>query len=321
MGNQGEILPCQVVPFQGAGNARTVGPPNRECFSGAWSPDGKWIYLSVNTDAFHIWRQHFSQGQPEQLTFGPTSQEGIAMAPDGKSLITAVGSEDSTVWMHDKDGDHQISSEGFASLPQFSADGRRLYFLMTNGQTRDQELWSEDLVSGKMEQVLQGYPMETYSISRDGKEVAFVMNDRSGHSSLWIALTSRRSSPVHLSSAAVEDSPFFLPTGDLVYHAIEGSSNFLYQMKADGTARRKITSEPILDILAVSPDGRWVAAMSPRGSDEDNPASVRAFAVNGSAAEPVCVRWCYFRWDTTGKSAYLFLPGISQDSYSIPVII
>jgi Tol biopolymer transport system component len=248
------------------------------------------------------------------------------MAPDGKSLITAVGSEDSMVWMHDKDGDHQISSEGFASSPQFSSDGRKLYFLLANGQTRDHELWSDDLVSGKMEQVLKGYPMENdplmqnYSISRDGKEVAFVMKDKSGRSSLWIAPTSRRSSPVHLSSAAVEDSPFFLPNGDLIFRAIEGGSNFIYRMKADGTARRKITPEYILDINSVSPDGRWVVAASSRSSDEDNPASVRAFAVDGSAAEPVCFRWCYFRWDTTGKSAYLFFPGLSQDTYSIPVI-
>ncbi len=34
------------------------------------------------------------------------------MAPDGKSLITSVGSQDRSVWLHDKDGDHPISSEG-----------------------------------------------------------------------------------------------------------------------------------------------------------------------------------------------------------------
>ena len=325
MSSQGTMLPCRVVPFQGKGDVRVVGPPNGECDAGAWSPDGKWIYLNVKTDAFHIWRQRFPEGQPEQLTFGPTSQEGIAMAPDGKSLITAVGSQDSTVWMHDKDGDHQISSEGFASSPRFSLDGRRLYFLKANSQTSDHELWSEDLVSEKMEQVLKGYPMETsfilenYSISGDGKEVAFVMKGKAGRSSLWIAPTSRRSSPVHLSSAAVEDSPFFLPDGDLVFRAIEGGSNFLYQMKADGTGRRKIAPEPILDIFAVSPDGRWVVAAS-RSSDEDNPASIKAFAVDGSAAVPVCLRWCFFRWDTTGNFAYLFFPGLSQDSYPIPVI-
>jgi serine/threonine protein kinase len=170
MGSQGAILPCRVVPFQGPGDAKVIGPPNAECIAGAWSPDGKWIYLSARTDTFHIWRQRFPEGQSEQLTFGPTSQEGIAMAPDGKSLITAIGSQDSTVWMHDKDGDHQISSEGFASSPQFSSDGRSLYFLMAKGQPRDQVLWREDLVSGKMEQVLQGYPMEAIPYRGTGKK-------------------------------------------------------------------------------------------------------------------------------------------------------
>ena len=90
-------------------------------------------------------------------------------------------------------------------------------------------------------------------------------------------------------------------------------------MKTDGTSRRKITSERILDVNSVSPDGRWVVA-STTSSDEDNPASIRAFAVDGSAVVPLCGRWCLFRWDTTGKSAYLFFPGLSKDSYSIPVI-
>jgi len=319
MGSQGAILPCRVVPFQGASEVRMVGPANAECRAGAWSPDGKWIYLSARTDAFHIWRQRFPEGQPEQLTFGPTSQEGIAMAPDGKSLITAVGSQDSTVWMHDKNGDHQISSEGFASLPKFSTDERSLYFLMASGQTRDRELWRQDLASGKMEQVLHGYPMESYSVSNDGKKVAFVMTDPSGRSGLWVAPTNRRSSPVHLSSAAVEDSPFFLPEGDLVFRAIEGGSNFLYRMKTDGTERHKVTPDRILDFTGVSPDGRWVVASSPR-SDEDHPASLRAIALDGSAAVVLCNTLCTFRWDNTGRSVYFSMPNRYSGSYLLPVI-
>ena len=200
MDSRGEILPCRAVPFLGKGEVRVVGPPGGECISGAWSVDGKWIYLTVKTDDFHIWRQRFPDGKPEQLTFGPTSQEGITMAPDGKSLITSVGSRDSTVWMHDKDGDHQISSEGNAQSPEFSSDGRRLYFLMANGQTQGQELWVKDLGTGRIDRVLPGYPMLAYSVSKDGKQVAFAMDKPSGRSSLWIAPINRRSSPVHLAS-------------------------------------------------------------------------------------------------------------------------
>ena len=136
------------------------------------------------------------------------------MASDGKSLITSVGSQDHTVWLHDKDGDHQISSEGDASSPTFSSDGRSLYFLMANGQTHGAELWvkdlsSGDLNSGKVDRVVPGYPMQSnsverhsYSVSQDGKEVAFAMIDQSGRSNLWVAPTNHRSSPQHISSAA-----------------------------------------------------------------------------------------------------------------------
>jgi hypothetical protein len=124
------------------------------------------------------------------------------MAPDGKSLITSVGSRDQTVWLHDKDGDHPISSEGNTSLPRFSSDGNSLYFLKAIGQTGSDELWIKDLNSGKEERILTNYPMQeysaardvkqAYSVSRDGKEVAFSMKDQSGHTNLWIAPTNRR---------------------------------------------------------------------------------------------------------------------------------
>jgi eukaryotic-like serine/threonine-protein kinase len=318
MDSRGKILPCRIVPFDGSNTVRVVGPPNGTCLTGAWSPDGKWIYLTAQTDGFHIWRQRFPDGEPEQLTFGPTSQEGVAMAPDGKSFVTSVGSRDHTVWLHDKDGDHQISSEGDASLPKFSSDGHSLYFMVSNGQTHGDELWIKDLSSGKMDRVLPGYPMGGYSVSRDGKEVAFAMNDQSGHSNLWIAPTNHRSSPVRISSAAVEDSPLFLPDGDLIFRAIEGGSNFIYRMKTDGTDRRKISSERILDADAVSPDGRWVTAAAPN-SDDEHTTVTKAFAVDGGAAVPLCVDYCTLSWDTAGRYVYLSFVPEGGGSYAVPV--
>jgi eukaryotic-like serine/threonine-protein kinase len=327
MNGQGEILPCRVVPFQGPMQIAVVGPPNGPCRAGAWSPDGKWIYLCAKTDDFHLWRQRFPDGKPEQLTFGPTSQEGIAMASDGKSLVTSVGSTDHTLWLHDNDGDHQITSEGDASLPAFSPDGRSLYFLMANGQTHGRELWVTDLKSGNVDRVLPGYPIssysvlpsrQTYSISPDGKQVAFFMIDQSGQSNLWIAPTDHRSSPRRIPSAAKEDSPHFLPGGDLVFRAMENGSNYLYRMKVDGTDRRKIIPDRILDFVAVSPNGRWVVVGVPN-TDEQYPAMDKAIALDGSASMPICVLHCEVSWDSSGKFVYIAAEDLADRSYAFPV--
>ena len=328
MDNQGNILPCRVVPFQGTAEPKVVGP-HGTCLAGAWSPDGQWIYVSAKsnnsrlghpTNDFHLWRQHWPDGEPEQITFGPTSQQGIAMAPDGKSIITSVGTEDDSVWLHDKDGDHQISSEGNTSDPIFSSDGRSFYFLKTNGSTGNQELWAMDLASGNMGGVLPGVSMQSYSVSHDGKMVAFVTTDASGHQGLWIAPTSRRSAPVRLSPAsAVEDSPFFLPDGDIIFRSSEGGSNYIYRMKADGTGRQKLNSQRILDLYGVSPDGRWVVAVVPT-SDQELTASLAAFSVDGHTAVALCAGYCSANWDASGKYIYVYYPRVlGKNTYIIPV--
>jgi serine/threonine protein kinase len=331
MGNRSEILPCRVVPFHGNGEVRVVGPPSGVCISGAWSPDGEWMYLTVETGGqfqtwhqtggqFHIWRQRFPEGAPEQLTSGPTSQEGIAIAPDGKSLITAVGSQDSTVWIHDKDGDHQISSEGYALRPSFSSDGKHLYYLMTSGQRPGYELQVKDLTTGNTESLLPGYFVEDYSVSRDGKEIAMAVTDKDGHPSLWVAPTNRRSSPTRISPpTAIDDSPFFLPDGDLVFRAIEGDSNFLYRMKADGTDRRKISPQRVLDAHSISPDGRWFVAASAR-ADQEHTAQLTAFAVDGGTSATLCLSYCSVTWDTSGKFVYVSFFTPEGGSYSLPVL-
>lgn len=320
MDNRGSLLPCRVVPVAGGDTVHLVGPPDRICLAGAWSHDGKWVYLSVETSGYHIWRQRFPDGQPEQVTFGPTTQEGVAISPDGKSLITSVGSTDSSAWIHDKQGEHPISSEGDSRAPQYSADGRTLYFQMSSGGSQSFELWKRDLGSGQQEKVLPGYPMdETYSVSLDGKHVAFSVQDKNGHSRLWIAPTDRRSSPVQLSSTENDDSPFFLPDSDLIFRSIESGNNFIYRMKPDGTDRTKLITQPILDLLNVSPDGRWILAAAARSRENISAATV-AFPISGGSPVSLCAGYCTGNWSLDGKFFYLYLAQFAYSTYVIPTL-
>jgi eukaryotic-like serine/threonine-protein kinase len=319
MDRHGELLPCRVVPFEG-GPAREVGPANAACLTAAWSRDGKWIYVNTNQgDRYHIWRQRFPDGQPEQLTSGPTSQAGIEVAADGKSLLTSVGSDDSTVWVHDESGERQISSEGSAGLPQFSPDGKSLYFIMETGQGPGAELWKADLASGKSERMLPGYAMEQYSVSNDGKWIAFVQRDDKRKSHIWVAAANRRSSPRQITHGSEEDSPHFLPDGDLIFRGLEGPSNFLYQVKLDGTERRKITEMKIFDFEGISPAGRWAVATAP-GSDEERPYAVLAFPVESGTPVTICRALCRPRWDAEGKFMYLaFAQQAEGINYALPL--
>ena len=143
--------------------------------------------------------------QPEQVTSGPTAEEGIAMAADGKSLITSVGVETGTVWIHDGNGEHQVSSEGDANGARFSADGKKLYYMMDNGQTQGYELWVRDVASGTTDRALPGYTMHDFDVCANGKELAFSKADENGHSKLWVSPLNRRSSPRQISSTTIDD--------------------------------------------------------------------------------------------------------------------
>ena len=334
MQNQSAFVPCRVVSFQSGGDMHVVGPRDSMCTSGAWSPDGKWVYLTAKTEGkFHIWRQRFPKGEPEQATSSTNEEEGIAMAPDGKSFITSVGTHDSMVWIHDQSGEHPISSEGEAgrlavsgtreSLRQrtvsFSSDGKKLYYLRANGPKTGTELWVREIATGKTERVLPGNFMDDYSVSRDGRQIVFAVTDESGRSSLWVAPTDHRSSPLHIVSSAIEDDPFFLPDGDILFRAIEGEASFLYRMRADGSNRRKVSPGHILDFSAISPDGRWAVVQAPDPDAEQN-YGIFAVPVEGGSPIRLCINVCHPKWDSHGDFMYMsFLQQSDPNSYALPI--
>jgi eukaryotic-like serine/threonine-protein kinase len=331
MDEMGEIVQCRVVPFDGNGREQLVGPAGAKCRTGAWSPDGKWVYLSTNQGGrFHIWRERFPKGEPEQVTSGPTEEEGITMERDGRSLLTSVGTQDRTVWIHDQKGEHQMSSEGDAFSTRFSEDGTKLFYLKSAGQNDITELWSTDLTSGRSERVVPGYGIDatlpgsfaSYAVTKDANRVAFVKRDDKGISHLWIASTDHRTSPQQLASVENEDEPMFLPNGNLIYRASEGPKNYIYTRQQDGSGRKKLLEEVILDLVAVSPDGRWIMVFQKDDQDKDHPYRVLAYPNGGG--RPVVVCASYFAWwSMDGK--YLVLqygPAIESlsQTYLLPVI-
>ena len=328
MNDRGDWLPCRVVPLDGSSTGRPVGPANAPCWFAAWSPDGKSIYVSAaaTEGSFHIWRQPYTESAlppAEQITAGPTSEEGIAMAPDGKSLVTAVGLTQRSVWIHDGRGDRQISLEGFAFSPLFSADGRTLFYLKK--KDRATELWIADVQSGRTEPLLPGVAIGisvrsgSYDVSPDGRQVVFSAAADDGTRQIWVAATDRRTPPRAI-AAADGDGPLFRSADEIVFRRREGTYGFAYGIRLDGTGLRKLVDHPAIQTMAVSPDGEWVVEYA-RPSEGQTGATLAFPLAGGAPLELVGNR---ASWSRDGKQLVLSTgvdgySGVAGRTYAIPV--
>ena len=305
--DNGGWLPCRLVPFDGPSAGQTVGPPDAACTHVAWSPDGKWMYLNSESGGrFHIWRQRYPDGKPEQLTSGATEEEGLAIAPDGKSLITSVGLRESTIWIQDGRGEHQLSTQGFAENPHFSRDGKKLYYLVRrnglSGQFVSGELWVADLASDHSERALRGFEVTGFDVSRDGKEAVFSATDEDNVPNLWLASLDLQFSPRRFASAVSEDQPRFDDANGIYFRATEGNRNFLYRMNADGSDRRRAYPKPILEFHSLSPDGKWATVWA---QIEGTEAQDYAVPLEGGDPVELCTGYCGGRWSADGKVFFI----------------
>ena len=314
--------PCRLVPFDGPSPAKPVGPLGAECHFSAWSPDGKWMYFSSNAGGmFHIWRQRFPDGQPEQITSGPTEEEGIAMAPDGRSFLTAVGVRQSSVWIHDRGGDRQVSLEGWAFQPKFSPDGTKLVYRVRAGTAS--ELWVADLASNRTENLLPGFPIQVagdillgwhagYDIAPDGRLIVFYSPDRGGKPRLWVAPLDRRSQPRQIPGVEGEQ-PVFGLSGEIFFRKVEANSAFLYSVREDGSGLRKVSDSPLVGLMSVHPNHKWLGLGVAPGGQVIFPVTGGAPIVTNIVPPPL-LRW-------TGDGKYLFVVGAEHQAWANTYVV
>jgi Tol biopolymer transport system component len=252
----------------------------------------------------HLFRQPFPSGRAEQITFGPTEQIGVAAMPDGRSLVTAVGINESAVWLHDSKGEHLISPEGNAWAPAFSHDGHLIYYLLHRGpSSHPQELWVTDLVSGKSTSLMEGFAIDQYRVSTDGKQVVFAVDSSTNKSRIWLAACDR-SFPPRLLSTVEGRQPFFGPDNDVVFSASDGNKNYLFRMKLDGSGRTKVIDNPITDLQDMSPDRLWAVVMAPVNGTPTT--AMLAVPVHGGSAIPLCPTTCNLaKWSPDGSRFYI----------------
>jgi DNA-binding winged helix-turn-helix (wHTH) protein/Tol biopolymer transport system component len=307
--------PCRLVPFDGGSAGETVGPSGRCTYAG-WSPDGQWMYFAADGgDGFHIWRQHLGGKAPEQLTFGPTEEEGIAINADGRSLITSVGVHQESVWIHNASGDRQVTFEGDASVPGlgfggaaahsvFSPDGTKLFYFVHKNASREfnaGELWAVDLESGKSEPVFPGITISKFDIESDGKRIAFVSLDEQDKPCVWMAALDHSTPPRKLTSLE-SDGPQFIQGDAFFFRGTEAGGDFVYELKANEAVPQRVSTQPVPLYAEASPDGKWWLT---------GLIDTRATPMSGGASVRVC-DFCEVAWGSGGKYFYIRLRDVGS---------
>jgi eukaryotic-like serine/threonine-protein kinase len=341
----GRWIPCRLVSIDGQSH-RHVGPPDAGCTFAAWSPDGKWMYMSSSKGgSSHIWRQRFPEGEPEQLTFGPTEEDGIAIAPDGRAFITAVASRQSSVWVRAPAGDRQISLEGFAFDPQFTPDGKKLLYRILKGASLNEasELRVTDLESGVTEPLLPGItiagtPSTTYDVSRDGRQAVVAGVDGQGKRRVWLVPVDRHSPPRAIPNTE-EDAdqsrqPQFVPSQPRFGAHEEvfvrmGPMRQIHAIREDGTGRKVSDTQ---GFRGLSPDDRWVVTLA-LVRDDASGIMGRAIVARSLAGEadmrliaptaPSSLTEMTLKWSPDGRTLFFVSAaldrGMHTKTYSFPL--
>jgi dipeptidyl aminopeptidase/acylaminoacyl peptidase len=118
-----------------------------------WSPDGKQLAVVLQESGWdNVYLIPSSGGKPKALTHGSFEDVDPAFSPDGKSIAvvsTRRSLEERDIWIVPEDGSAprqlaEFPTPGFESAPQWSADGKKIFFL------RSSPLASTDLLAASI---------------------------------------------------------------------------------------------------------------------------------------------------------------------------
>lgn len=190
---------------------------NNNAHSISWSSRGEIAFLSSRASDpdkdFHydIYLLDPKTDSERQLTHASGVAFSPVWSPDGNSIaylatarrLTTIDSiaEDTHVWMINRDGGSGISmDQGLdrrAASPQWSPDGKSIYFLA--GNEGEVDIFQTDISVGGKPRVIINGPATIRSFSIGGSRLAFIRTDDLKPLEVWTA-TSDGSNPIQLSS-------------------------------------------------------------------------------------------------------------------------
>jgi hypothetical protein len=184
-------------------------------------------------------------------------------SPDGARIAFDSDREgERGVYVSDVDGRNvrRVSGDGFAAIPSWSPDGRRLAFVRAEpDQPEVWNLWTVELASGDTRRLTSYRDGQLWGASwfPDGASVAYCHESRLVVMDLTTGAERVYRSPIK--GAAVR-SPAVSPDGTRAVFQVQNKGTWLLDLKK-GTMR-KVMADPSADAYTWSPDGRRVAYYS-----------------------------------------------------------
>jgi Tol biopolymer transport system component/tRNA A-37 threonylcarbamoyl transferase component Bud32 len=238
--------------------------------SPAWSPDGRTICYSTQTD---LWTVDAAGGKPQRLTKEGEADFEPAWSADGRWVyFTSMRGQTTAIWRVPAGGgaaERVTMGSGPERQPSLSLDGTKLVYSTFN---LNSNLVVRDIRTGR-EVEFGGERRELYpAFAPDASAIVYVSDQVKSPPDLWIQPLSADGSPAgqarrltdHPGTAAY---PSYSPDGRwIAYHrALEGRRG-IWIVPAAGGPPAQFTTESAVDIHPVwSPDGRTIAFVSERG--------------------------------------------------------
>ena len=208
-----------------------------------------------------------------RATFDGTGKPAVAtVLRDGATNYHATVSPDGTWLAYDSDRDgsravyvahadarepRKISGDGYAAVPRWSPEGRRLAFLKAE-RTRPRvwNVWVADVVTGSLSRVSRHHVGQTWGASwfPDGHQIAYSVEDRLILANLNDGSTRVVQSPRR---GQLIRTPAVSPDGHYVVFQVHRDGVWLFDVKR--AAMRRLLSDAAAEEFAWSPDGRAIA--------------------------------------------------------------
>jgi hypothetical protein len=238
-------------------------------FSPSFGHQGRSVLFHAGRERGALMRA--SIGEAGAVQVATVLRDGSAnyhasLSPDGKWLAydsDRDGIRNVYVARADATAPRRVSGEGYAAVPSWSPDGRRLTFIKADQRrARVWNVWVADLQSGRLSQVSHHRTGQAWRAPwfPDGERIAYSVEDRLVIANVHTGTSRAYRSPRR---GRLVRTPAVSPDGRSIVFQVHGDGAWVLDVPTG--EMRRVLADPSAEEFAWSPDGKQVAYHTRRG--------------------------------------------------------